>query len=490
MKVIELGLTRRVNEVLISFLAVLILPVLLQSANGQIQSPRRTRTVEIVQEIEAGVAAVFAIGPNGQLNSGSGSVISEDGYILTNDHVVRDLKGFVLLSGLAPQQYKIIGRLPDKDLAIIRIRVGQHLTTIPLGRSHDLMNGEPILVGGNPGGRGIVFSSGIISSRAVMTNAPNALVMAGRFRDDARDRMIQIDAASNPGNSGGPLINAEGMQIGVVAGKSLHEENINYAIPIDRLRGALHYLLAPEERGDFWTGLRCDSLAQNALVSQVVSDGPAAQAGVQVSDIIESIDGKPVRDCLAWLLALSGRKSGQAIELKLIRNKQSHSVLLHLESYPVPPAISAEGKAEGLRYSTYYGRFSTLPDFSKLKPVQTGKTLTIQADKLDGVRDDEYALAFKGYCQIPETGVYRFVLGSDDGSRLLLNGEPAIDNDGFHPYQESSCIRRLSKGLHAIEVEYFEGSGDVKLELRIEPDTVSADQAMPAVRYFHDPPSN
>ena len=122
-----------------------------------------------------------------------------------------------------------------------------------------------------------MFSQGIISSPAIMVNAPDALTMS-YYAGDVRDRFIQFDAASNPGNSGGPVINAEGIQIGVVQGKNYKMENINFAIPVDRMRSMFHILIAAELRGNFYTGLNVDQVASKAIVVEVRADSPAAKA--------------------------------------------------------------------------------------------------------------------------------------------------------------------------------------------------------------------
>ena len=230
-------------------------------------SPRRTATVELAARAELSVVAIYAEG-NGQTNSGSGSIISPHGYILTNDHVVRNRAGVVLFADGGVRPFRVVGRAPEKDLAIISVPVKKPLPSLPMGRSHDILTGEPILVAGNPGGRGIVFSSGIVSSPRMMLDAPNALVMR-QFPNDTRDRFIQFDAASNPGNSGGPLINAEGDQIGVVSASDRAAENINYAIPIDRLREWLPRMVSPEAKGNFFIGIECDPFADRAIGHRV-----------------------------------------------------------------------------------------------------------------------------------------------------------------------------------------------------------------------------
>ena len=119
--------------------------------SAQEVSPRRTRNVEIIKRVEAGVVAVYSRNASGNLSEyGSGSVIG-DGYILTNDHVIKGYRGVVLVQGMPPVEYEIVGRLPEKDLALIRVAADRPLTAIPAGRSHDLMAGEPVPRGRQPG---------------------------------------------------------------------------------------------------------------------------------------------------------------------------------------------------------------------------------------------------------------------------------------------------------------------------------------------------
>jgi serine protease Do len=447
-------------------------------------SPRRTRTVEIIQRIHGGIAGVYRLDAKDALQgSGSGSVIA-DGYILTNDHVVLGQNGVVLLEGLPPLRYEIVGRAPEKDLALLVVCAGRRLTSIPLGRSHDLLAGEPILVGGNPGGRGIVFSSGIVSSPAVMIGM-NALVMTA-FPGDTRYRFIQLDAAVNPGNSGGPLINSEGVQVGIVSQKIQGEENINYAIPIDRFRTSFHELVAPEERGDCWSGVTVDLLAAGAILIQVVPDGPGARAGVQKGDRVTIVNGKPLGSGIDWLLALRGPQAGDTLALTVERQGRPRQVALKLERFPVGQAAAREGKSPGLRYKVYHGRLTTLSALGQRKPVHEGTAGRPTLDKLEGLRAQDYALVFEGYMEIPETGVYHVVVGSDDGSRVYLGDQLCIDNDGPHPHQEARCLRRLAAGLHRLRVEYFQATGDATLSFRVERDNPALKGPPVPVRFFRD----
>ena len=435
-------------------------------ADPAADSPRRTWQVKVIEHVGGSVVAIFSQGDNQTVNSGSGAVIHPSGYILTNDHVVADRQGVVLVRGHRPLPYRTIGRLWDKDLALIKVDVPQPLAAVPLGRSDDVLPGEPILVGGNPGGRGIVFSSGIVSSADVMAGM-SALAMA-YFPDDARDRVIQFDAASNPGNSGGPVINAEGRQIAVVVGKILQEQDINFAIPIDRARRALRDLLLPEQRGNFWTGIELGMATHT--ISRVSDHSPASDAGLKPGDTIISINDQPVGDDIDFFVGLVGHKPNEELTAKYTRDGQSQSAALKLTEYPAKPGLPPEGRKAGLQYRVYPGRFTRCPDVSKLTPILEGTTTQPRLNEIHGLPEDDYALVLEGYLEIPETGVWTLAIGSDDGSRIYVNGELVANNDGPHPMQWASGRDRWQRGLHAVRIEFFEATGDADLQVVLNKD--------------------
>lgn len=451
-----------------TFLVLLGLVALGRSALAQppANSPRRTWQVDVIERMGGSVVAVFSNGGENKIHSGSGSIIHESGYVLTNDHVVEDRSGVVLVRGLPPLAYRTIGRLWDKDLALIKIDAPQPLVAVPLGRSNDLVAGEPILVGGNPGGRGIVFSAGIVSSADVMAGM-SALTMA-YFPDDARDRVVQFDAASNPGNSGGPIINAEGRQIGVVVAKILAEQDINYAIPIERARRGLRDLFLPEERGNFWTGIELRTATN--VIGRIHDQSPAAAVGLKPGDVITALEDRPVASDVDWFVALVGRKNDQRLAIKFCRGESEEAASLHLAEYPTRPAVQVENRKTGLRFHVYPGRFTRCPDVSKLKAIGDGTIEQVRLDKVPGLPGDDYALVLEGYIEIPETGVWSLAINSDDGSRLFVDGTLVANNDGPHPPQWASGRGRFAAGLHPVRIEFFEVTGGEDLRIVLSRD--------------------
>ena len=227
-----------------------------------------------------------------------------------------------MLFGLERVPYRVVGRLPERDVAVLKVDASHVKAVIALGRSHDLRAGEPILVGGNPSGRGIVFATGIVNSPSIDPSWPNILVKSywrNEMEEAARKKLhstggrpdfIQFDASSNRGNSGGPLVNAEGRLIGVVAQKSFEEESINWAIPIDQIRMLMPYVVQPEEIADFRVGLEVDTLAERARVQRVAKESPAWQAGIRADDVLTSVNGDPVTIAADWLFLLSEHQRG------------------------------------------------------------------------------------------------------------------------------------------------------------------------------------
>lgn len=458
--------------------AVLLLLVSCIAARSA--SPRETPTVQLIRKVRGAVLPIFAEPEKGRLSSGTAAVIHPDGFLLSNDHVMLGKPGVAIIDRKR-YEFRVVGRLPGKDIALLELRVPEVPAPVPFGRSHDLMAGEPIIAAGNPGGRGIVFTQGIISAPSIMRDV-TALTIT--FFKTGRDEFIQFDAASNPGNSGGPLINALGEQIGIVSAGVRGEENINYAIPIDRVRRLFNHLLPIEELADIWSGLEVDLLADQAVVRNVIPKSPAAKAGLRKGDVLKRVAGKPARTGLDWSLNLLKRKHKRHVDLVYLRDGKTRSTKLSFARYPLAPVVDAEGKKPGLRFQAYEGEYKLLPDFSKLKPYKQGVTDQLATETL-AERKERFAIVFEGFLRIPKDGVYRLTLGSDDGSKLFLDDQLIIDNDDNHPLQELSRVVRVKGGLHPLRIEFFDYTGDAVLELSIN-DKNDNRRPIPNDWYFHE----
>ena len=434
------------------------------------ESPRRTPLVKVIQSIEPAVVALFT--PMGdQIISGSGTVIHEDGYVLTNNHVLPATEGFALLPKSGPIRFRVVGRVPESDIAIVRlITIKTPMAIVPLGRSADLMNGETVVVAGNPGGRGTVYTSGIVSSKSVLEGGPNALVMTN-YENSRRDDFIQFDAASNRGNSGGPLVNMDGRVIGIVSAGVNGEQNVGLAIPIDRVLRQFEQMLEPELFHQKSIGLKIQPLASGAVVQTVQEGSPAEAAGMLVGDIIQSVNGTSLRHTADWILSLDELlAASEPLNLAVQRGTENVAVKVQPQEMPPLQAVEVKSMELGLKYSFHHGKFNQMPDFSSIPTERSGviPALGGRLKEVNQTREDFFAIRFEGYLKVKSDGLYRLVLVSDDGSRLFLHDKLTIDHDGNHPPKPASRVVRLKSGLQPLVIEYFQGNGDKRLELFIE----------------------
>jgi S1-C subfamily serine protease len=454
------------------------------AAQVSTDSPRMTKGVELIATVKPAVAAIFAPNKDGTGGStGTGTVIHPAGYVLTANHVVDGGDEGFAVFGLTRETYRVVGRLPEKDLAILKIESPTPRRHVPLGRSHDTMDGEPVVVIGNPGGRGLVFSQGIVSAASIDPSWPTLLSKTywraeatrgeeGRF--DGRDDFIQFDAASNRGNSGGPLINHAGDLIGVVSQKSYEEQGINWAIPADRVRRYFDYMVQPEEQHGFWLGVEMDPFARGAVVRAVAAGSPAAAAGLAAGDVVTKFNDQPVASASDWLLLLldGGHKPGATVKVAAVRGDDRREVEIALAEYPVAAAVEKKGKATGLRYDLYRPTggevWKRIPDVAGLKPAQTGSVAVLGPDAYVEGEKSNYAVVFRGHMEFPRAGRYRVSLTSDDGSRLFINDRLVVDNDFAHPEAQLSRMVRVGAGLTPVRVEYFESRGGRALGVKVQ----------------------
>jgi len=257
---------------------------------------------------------------------GSGLVVHESGYIVTNAHVVSQASDAqVTFADKQTLPARIVAVDTDHDLAVLKVDASKPLAHLRLGRSDDLMIGETVIAIGNPLGLQHTVTSGIISALDRELPVSNDVVYSG---------LIQTDAPINPGNSGGPLLNVNGELIGINTAIRGDAQNIGFAIPVDRLWSLLPSLLDIEQRERVRFGLEVSG--HDARVTAVRADTPAAQAGLKKGDRIVKFNGEPLRDGIDYYVHLLSQKPESKVRLAVRREQKTLDVEVPLEVVPVP----------------------------------------------------------------------------------------------------------------------------------------------------------
>jgi len=260
--------------------------------------------------------------------AGSGAIIDNEGYILTNYHVIQDSRRLeVTLADGSKWQGKLVGTDPDNDLAVIKIDAPSHkLTVIPMGDSDHLLVGQKILAIGNPFGLGQTVTSGIIS----------AMERSG-LGIEGYENFLQTDASINPGNSGGALVNLRGELIGIntaIFSKSGGNIGIGFAIPINMAYDIMQQLIEHGEVKRGRLGAQAQDLTpqlaqafnipfrRGAVVAHVDKNSPADLAGLKPGDVIIELNGKAVKNADMLRNAMGLLRIGQSVQMKVLRDKK------------------------------------------------------------------------------------------------------------------------------------------------------------------------
>lgn len=268
--------------------------------------------------------------PNGEsdnTNLGSGVIISQDGYIVTNSHVISKADNIiVMLNDGRKATAKVIGSDVESDLAVIKV----DLTGLkPLGfREQSTQVGDVVLAIGNPFGVGQTVTQGIISATGRTGLGINTV-----------EDFIQTDAAINPGNSGGALVDAYGQLVGIntaIFSRSGGSMGIGFAIPTEIVKLVMNGIIKDGKVHRGWLGIELQSSmkdptklgddTQGVEVINVMRDGPAAKAGLQKGDIITAMDNKPVDDANTLIQMVARKAPNSVVNLQVMRNKAQSSV--------------------------------------------------------------------------------------------------------------------------------------------------------------------
>ena len=269
--------------------------------------------------------------PEANYARGSGVVIDEDGYVLTNSHVVGDADDiwvqFFESDEAIPAERVELSQ--SKDVALLRLKPKEprKFRAVKFAKDDDLMLGETVIALGNPFGLGGSIAKGILSSKS---RRPSDAVPAGESLDIAD--WLQTDAAINPGNSGGPLVNLRSELIGlnVAVLSPGYSQGIGFAIPIRRVNEALAEMLTGETVNGFWFGARLKPASRPLTVQHVQPGSPAAQAGLRAGDSILEANGKPAGSLIEFNRLLTAAKDRKPTDLLLRRDGTNHQAQLRL----------------------------------------------------------------------------------------------------------------------------------------------------------------
>lgn len=281
---------------------------------------------------------------------GSGVIVSTDGYIITNNHVIAKADEIkVLLSDRREFTGKVVGTDPKTDLAVVKINA-KDLPMVPWGNSDKLEVGEYVLAIGNPFALNSTVTMGIVSA------VGRANVGIADYED-----FIQTDAAINPGNSGGALVNARGELVGIntaIFSRSGGYMGIGFAVPANMTRTVMDALVKNGKVTRGWLGVSIQDVtpglakqfglteAKGALVSEVVPESPAVTAGIKSGDVIVSFDGRPVDSPQILRNTVAQTPIGKTVKVEVLRENKRQTFNVKITEQP--KEIAAQGEEETL----------------------------------------------------------------------------------------------------------------------------------------------
>uniref|UniRef100_E1TAR4 HtrA2 peptidase n=1 Tax=Burkholderia sp. (strain CCGE1003) TaxID=640512 RepID=E1TAR4_BURSG len=279
-------------------------------------------------------------------NLGSGVIVSSEGYILTNQHVVdgADQIEIALADGRTTNA-KVIGIDPETDLAVLKVNM-TNLPTITLGRMEQTRVGDVVLAIGNPFGVGQTVTMGIVSALGRNHLGINTF-----------ENFIQTDAAINPGNSGGALVDVNGNLLGIntaIYSRSGGSLGIGFAIPVSTARSVLESIITTGSVTRGWIGVEPQDVTpeiaesfgldqkSGAIVAGVLKNGPADRAGIKPGDILMNVNGQEITDTTRLLNVIAQIKPGTAAKVHLVRKNRELDVDVIIGKRPPPPKQPVE----------------------------------------------------------------------------------------------------------------------------------------------------
>jgi len=272
---------------------------------------------------------------------GSGVIVREDGYILTNSHVISDGNSDsieVLFSDGTTSSAEVLWFESLLDLAIIKVE-RTNLKAAELGDSDSLVVGEPVVAIGNP--------LSLDLDRTVTSGIVSGLDRTLRLENSEIEPLIQTDASINPGNSGGPLLNAQGQIVGINTAKMVSAEGLGFSIPINEAKPILNKIVSGEKIEEVYIGISGvdldtyeERLGVNlnpefgVVIVEILKDSPAYKAGLKAGDIIQNIDGYRIENMNNIIRKLYEYNKGDTVEIEIIRDSEEIDIELEFEEKP------------------------------------------------------------------------------------------------------------------------------------------------------------
>lgn len=387
---------------------------------------------------------------------GSGFIVSADGVVVTNNHVIEAADAVeVILQNGRRYEAVVVGRDPATDIAVLRIHTRTPLPYVNMGDSDRARVGDIVLAIGNPFGLGGSLSVGVVSAR-------NRNIDAGRYDD-----FIQTDAAINRGNSGGPLFNTDGEVIGVntaILSPNGASVGIGFATPTAIVRPVVEQLVRYGETRRGWLGVRLANVSRaagaragysgesGAVVTRVTPNGPAAAAGLRPGDIVLKFAGNDVADSRALTRIVGETQVGARVELEIVREGRRMTLVASIERL-VETAAAERGARE--------------PDFGARREdggPRGGRIFGVALSELDAGLRQEY--------QIEPDIAGLVVLGADidSANEEALRPGDVIEAVGASPVDSMAALRALAGraaiGGHALVVRVNRGGAITYRRLR------------------------
>ncbi len=288
-----------------------------------------------------------------QQGLGSGVIVTKDGYILTNNHVVENADEVKVQVGEQGDEYtaKVVGTDPKTDIAVIKIDAkDKSFPAVTTANSEKLEVGDVVLAVGNPFGIGQTVTMGIVSATGRAT-------LGMEYED-----FIQTDAAINPGNSGGALVDAQGRLVGIntaILSRSGGNQGIGFAVPINLARYVMESLIENGHVIRGYMGVNIQNIDsglaekfglkenEGALVAEVTKGSPAEKAGLKNGDVIVEFDGKPVHDSRHLKLQAAQTAPGKEVAVKILRDGKSKNLEVTLKEFPQDQQLAKAGSDHG-----------------------------------------------------------------------------------------------------------------------------------------------